>query len=169
LYHKSKQFFFKQKKFYTMQKVIIIIAAILCVASANTINAQVANNTSEPTTTQVIKHDTLIVNNPNTVIVYQGANVPVVYAQPNAQQLIPREIQPSASKNAGARTGKVLSSTMIGGLTGMVLGGAISYNRAMNGNFADVLFAPLTTLAGAATGSLIGSGAGLCFGIALSK
>jgi hypothetical protein len=153
-----------------MQKVIIIIAAIFCVASANTTNAQVANNTSEPTTTQVTKHDTLIVSNPNTVILYQGANVPVVYAQqPNAQQLIPREVQPSASKNAGARTGKVLSSTMIGGLTGMVLGGAISYNRAMNGNFADVLFAPLTTFVGAATGSLIGSGAGLCFGIALSK
>jgi hypothetical protein len=154
-----------------MQKVIIIIiAAILSIVSINTINAQVANNTSEPTTTQVTKHDTLIVSNPNTVILYQGANIPVVYAQqPNAKQLVPREIQPTKSQNAGARTGKIISSTMIGGLTGMVLGGAIAYNRALQGDVVDVFFSPITTLAGAATGGLIGTGTGLCLGFALSK
>ena len=150
-----------------MQKVILILAAMLCFT--NIIHAQVATSATETAIAQPTKRDTLIVSNPNTIILYQGASVPVVYAQPSASQLVPMEAQRTKSKKSSNRTEKMVLSTLAGGFTGMVLGGAIAYNSAMNGNFADALFAPFTTIAGAATGTLIGTGAGLCLSFALTS
>jgi spore germination protein YaaH len=165
LYHKSKQFFFKQKKFYTMQKVIIIIAAIFFFTAINSSNAQV-NTTDTKVSATPTKQDTLVISNPNTIILYQGIVAPVVYVQPNAQQVVPTNAM-STQKSSG-RGSKIALSAVVGGLAGLVIGGSVASNN-VEPSIGGIITSPLMIMAGAFTGSLIGTSVGVGFGIALSK
>jgi hypothetical protein len=141
-----------------MQKAIIFITFFFTLVGINSSNAQVTVSTNQPS-----KQDTLIVSNPNTVILYQGASVPVVYAQPDAQQIAPSQL-----KTTHHRGGTIAAASIAGAVAGLLVGGAIAQSN-VEPTLGGLVFAPLSIMAGAFTGSVIGTGLGLGLGVAISR